>query len=468
MGLVEIAANAGRAVDQASFKEMEDTLVAYDAAMDKKAFVDRLPPAAALNLSHRYNEWLALRSLLRNVDLEGKKVLDVGAGVGGDSYRLLRAGAQVTALEYSPVLAREGRKALPEIRWIGGFSHAIPFASGSFDYVFCNAALHHMRDVPAAIAEMLRVLRPGGLLITSGDSYRANNTPQALELSVFNDHPFVLLGVNEQMPRLENFLSPLVASRDHVDVEVITSSIFGLARRCARSGDANGLRRWTLDEAIECLGRTSGALSLKIKLRTAIDVRPRRLGTFILSAGEFAGWLDNQSDAMASLARLMPERYVDRRFPGKADKFDLLNGWQAPRLGVTWRQAYKRARWYLRRHPKMNNLAIDVFAPVRPNNALVELAILVNGQQFAKRSFSRGVWTSFSVDIKPIAEGSVFSVEMQFFSEGEDFDDKVFRVRRHDALWRHISRWIIAVFDWRPNRRSLPFRLWNKAWSLIR
>jgi ubiquinone/menaquinone biosynthesis C-methylase UbiE len=54
------------------------------------------------------------------------------------------------------------------MRWIGGFSHVLRFTHGSFDFVFANAALHRIRDIPAAISEMLRVLRPGGYLISIG------------------------------------------------------------------------------------------------------------------------------------------------------------------------------------------------------------------------------------------------------------------------------------------------------------
>ena len=80
---------------------------------------------------------------------------------------------------------------LPEVRWIGGLAHILPFASGTFDAVCCNAALHHMRDVSAALEEMLRVLKPGGWLITTGDLYRSRRSTMAVELEVFNRHPDV-------------------------------------------------------------------------------------------------------------------------------------------------------------------------------------------------------------------------------------------------------------------------------------
>ena len=73
------------------------------------------------------------------------------------------------------------------MRWIGGFSHVLPFVQGSFDFVFANAALHHMRDIPGAIFEMLRVLRPGGYLISTSDPYRADASGERHELRVVDD-----------------------------------------------------------------------------------------------------------------------------------------------------------------------------------------------------------------------------------------------------------------------------------------
>jgi SAM-dependent methyltransferase len=136
-------------------------------------------------------------------------VLDVGAGLGIDGYRHVVAAANVTALEFSPLLTRAVARNLPMMLWIAGFSHVLPFAQGSFDFVFANAPLHDMRDIPAAISEMLRVLRPGGYLISTCDPYRADNEGEELELHVFNRHPDVLLGVNERIPRLAEFVEAI-------------------------------------------------------------------------------------------------------------------------------------------------------------------------------------------------------------------------------------------------------------------
>ena len=52
-------------------------------------------------------------------------VLDIGAGPGFDAKRLALRVGRVTALEFSPILAEAGLASFPDLRWIGGFSHAL-------------------------------------------------------------------------------------------------------------------------------------------------------------------------------------------------------------------------------------------------------------------------------------------------------------------------------------------------------
>ena len=53
----------------------------------------------------------------------------------------------------------------PEFQWIGGSSDNLPFVDEKFDFVVANATLHHLLDIPGSMREMLRVLKPGGLLL---------------------------------------------------------------------------------------------------------------------------------------------------------------------------------------------------------------------------------------------------------------------------------------------------------------
>jgi SAM-dependent methyltransferase len=90
----------------------------------------------------------------------GAAVLDLAAGTGKLTRPLLAAGLQVVAVE--PVA--EMRAALPpEARALDGTAEAIPLDDGSLDGVTVGQAFHWF-DGDAALAEIARVLRPGGLL----------------------------------------------------------------------------------------------------------------------------------------------------------------------------------------------------------------------------------------------------------------------------------------------------------------
>jgi SAM-dependent methyltransferase len=89
--------------------------------------------------------------------------LDLGAGTGKFTPRLIETGATVIAVE--PVAAMCARLAagLPGVRALGGTAEAIPLPDRSVDAVVCAQAFHWFAN-PAALAEIHRVLRPGGAL----------------------------------------------------------------------------------------------------------------------------------------------------------------------------------------------------------------------------------------------------------------------------------------------------------------
>jgi ubiquinone/menaquinone biosynthesis C-methylase UbiE len=97
---------------------------------------------------------------------KGKRVLEIGVGLGTDFVRFVRAGAIATGVdltEHAVELVRrrlelEGLEA--EVRTAD--AESLPFADGSFDRVYSWGVLHHTPDTTRAINEATRVLRPGG------------------------------------------------------------------------------------------------------------------------------------------------------------------------------------------------------------------------------------------------------------------------------------------------------------------
>lgn len=96
----------------------------------------------------------------------GARVLELGCGVGLDSYRMARLGLDVTALDLTEVAVRTARmRFLREglgARFLTGSAERLPLRDGEFDYVYSFGVLHHASDTQRCIQEVHRVLKPGG------------------------------------------------------------------------------------------------------------------------------------------------------------------------------------------------------------------------------------------------------------------------------------------------------------------
>ncbi|MGE0043305.1 MAG: ArsR/SmtB family transcription factor [Vicinamibacterales bacterium] len=97
-------------------------------------------------------------------------VADVGCGDGYLTVEVARWARQVTAIDRSPdALARAralaARRKAANITWKRGELEKLPLADGSMDLVLLSQALHHAADPSRALAEAVRVLRPGGRVL---------------------------------------------------------------------------------------------------------------------------------------------------------------------------------------------------------------------------------------------------------------------------------------------------------------
>jgi 2-polyprenyl-6-hydroxyphenyl methylase/3-demethylubiquinone-9 3-methyltransferase len=101
------------------------------------------------------------------IDPRGKKALEVGSGGGYLSEEIARLGFDVTGIDPSEqsvaVAAEHARESGLQIRYEQGTGEALPCSNSSFDVVLCCDVLEHVRDVPKVIAEIARVLKPGGV-----------------------------------------------------------------------------------------------------------------------------------------------------------------------------------------------------------------------------------------------------------------------------------------------------------------
>ncbi|MEM5430862.1 class I SAM-dependent methyltransferase [Cupriavidus oxalaticus] len=93
----------------------------------------------------------------------GRTVLDLGAGTGKFTRRLAETGAAVIAVEPVAQMRAQLENALPAVQALAGSAEAIPWPDASADAVICAQAFHWFAN-DRAIAEIRRVLRPGGRL----------------------------------------------------------------------------------------------------------------------------------------------------------------------------------------------------------------------------------------------------------------------------------------------------------------
>lgn len=112
-----------------------------------------------------------IRNLRRTIDLKGKRVLEIGAGTGRDSFPLAEAGSDVTQLDYSKnsllILKELARRRNLETSIVAGDTFQLPFRENTFDVVFHQGLLEHFRKPQAEnlLRENIRVLKPGGHLL---------------------------------------------------------------------------------------------------------------------------------------------------------------------------------------------------------------------------------------------------------------------------------------------------------------
>ncbi len=111
-------------------------------------------------------EWLSLAP--------GDRFLDLGCGLGAALEHAVGAGVEVAGVDPSPAMVDRASTRVPEAVVKLGSAEAIPFPDGAFTAAMAVSTYHHWADPGAGLAEMRRVLAPGGrLLIVEGKLKKA-------------------------------------------------------------------------------------------------------------------------------------------------------------------------------------------------------------------------------------------------------------------------------------------------------
>ncbi|MFI6530650.1 class I SAM-dependent methyltransferase [Streptomyces uncialis] len=136
---------------------------------DYNSFAEAYTAANETNLVNAYYERPAMLALAGEV--AGRRILDAGCGSGALFAALRDRGAVVSGFDTSAGMLELARQRLgggAELQ-VADLGSALPYADDTFDDVVASLVLHYLEDWGPALAELRRVLRPGGRLIASVD-----------------------------------------------------------------------------------------------------------------------------------------------------------------------------------------------------------------------------------------------------------------------------------------------------------
>jgi demethylmenaquinone methyltransferase / 2-methoxy-6-polyprenyl-1,4-benzoquinol methylase len=131
-----------------------------------RAMFDRIAPvydamnrAMTLGLDQRWR-----RATVSAVVVPGNKVLDACCGTGDLALAAVRAGGRVTGIDFSERMLDRARRKSTAVEWVLGDVTALPFADAGFDAATVGFGVRNLQDLERGLAELRRILRPGGRL----------------------------------------------------------------------------------------------------------------------------------------------------------------------------------------------------------------------------------------------------------------------------------------------------------------
>lgn len=216
------------------------------------------------------------------------RVLELGCGPGrlwSENLHRVPPGWQITLSDFSPGMLDAARATLGDSRSFAlqeVDAQAIPFGDESFDAVIANHMLYHVPDRPRALAEIRRVLRPGGRIYASTVGER--HLAELYELALAFDRA---LGAWGERPtesfRLENGAAQLAPLFSDIDVRrypdaLLVDEAAPLAAFVASQDPAGtlvGERRAAFVAYLEHILRSAGALHITKDSGLFIARRPR-------------------------------------------------------------------------------------------------------------------------------------------------------------------------------------------------
>jgi demethylmenaquinone methyltransferase/2-methoxy-6-polyprenyl-1,4-benzoquinol methylase len=153
------------------------------------------------------------RAVARAVNLvPGERVLDVAAGTGTSARLLSRPGVEVVGCDFSPGMLQVARGRVPNVTFVPGDALDLPFDSGSFDAVTISFGLRNVADRQRALAEMYRIVRPGGRVVVCEYSHpRAPMAKAAFQTYLRRVAPYIARTLSTNVPAYDYLADSILA-----------------------------------------------------------------------------------------------------------------------------------------------------------------------------------------------------------------------------------------------------------------
>ncbi len=369
----------------------------------------------------RQIELVLVQALLQGVPLEGALTLDVGAGFGSDSAYYASRGARIVALEPNFGMLVEGSRTHKGFTWIGGSADALPIADESMDLVTANASLHHHLNVEISLDEMLRVLKPGGWIITACDSVKASRQ-ESLEVDHlhWDSDPNVLSGINEQMLRMDVLLDKLMSHGDGIAGEVHL-----------REG-AGHYVRWTFAEAAEVIKNRPklwAIMGMRVQKLRSLRTPEHRMRQGRVATPELARAVLEDVDGAAGyslLGALLGKEDTRKVAPlTEINRFLQLNGWRWPlasaagQAGPEWRLIYKRGRLFMQPAAETRSVLAVFAVPAADGQQNATVRLCINGGVVHAGQVPRGCIQRWSCPLPELAADVPCSIVLEMEAAAE-------------------------------------------------
>lgn len=163
--------------------------------------------------AYRFEKLHYLPRLVDFSGYRGKRLLDVGCGLGNDSARFAAGGAQVTGVDIAPRAVELSRDNFAHRGLPGVFEvmdgERLSFPDAAFDVVYCHTVLHFTADARRMVSEIHRVLKPGGqailMTVNSGSWLFALQKLMKVEIDYPDSPVFRKYSINEFRQMLAPF-----------------------------------------------------------------------------------------------------------------------------------------------------------------------------------------------------------------------------------------------------------------------